>query len=103
MDKQELIDDLLFQLERRENDFPIIDKDGKVLFPVLSKSGIRTEWIEPVATHYRFGRGGMMESYTEPKGLKGYRGICVEINDHGNVTVWDCFKNGSRKELASRV
>ncbi len=32
-----------------------------------------------------------------------FRGIAVEINDHGNVTVWNCFKNGSIREIASRV
>jgi hypothetical protein len=33
----------------------------------------------------------------------GYRGEMVEINDHGNITVFKCFKNGNRREIASRV
>jgi hypothetical protein len=33
----------------------------------------------------------------------GYRGEMIEINDHGNITVFKCFKNGNRREIASRV
>jgi len=101
--KQELISELLDLLERRENEFPIIDEKGNVKFPILNKSGIRTDWEEPMATIYRFGRGGILRQFQQPKGLKGYRGICLEVNDHGNVTVWFCYKNGKRRELASRV
>jgi len=32
-----------------------------------------------------------------------YRGYALEINDHGNVTVWNCFKNGKLREVVSRV
>jgi hypothetical protein len=84
-EQQEYILELLDEINRKENEFPIIDKNGKVLFPVLSRGGIRIDWEE------------------KSKGLKNYRGICVEINDHGNVTVWNCFKNGKRKEIVSRV
>ena len=34
---------------------------------------------------------------------KHYRGVALEINDHGNVTAWNCFKNGTCREIASRV
>jgi hypothetical protein len=34
---------------------------------------------------------------------KGYRGLVVEVNDHGNVTLWMCYKNGKLKEIESRV
>lgn len=34
---------------------------------------------------------------------KRYRGLALEINERGNVTVWNCFKNGSVREIASRV
>jgi len=32
-----------------------------------------------------------------------YRGEVLEINDHGNVTLWYKFKNGNYREIASRV
>jgi hypothetical protein len=89
-DGQELIDEMLFAVSDRTNDFPIIDDKGRVLFPVLSKAGIRQRWEEPTAK-------------VSEKGLKGYSGLCLEINDHGNVTVWKCSKNGNRREVASRV
>jgi hypothetical protein len=102
-ERQELIDELLGMLSRRENDFPIIDEKGTVKFPVLNAAGIRTDWEEPMSTYYRFATGGILKAYKQPKGLKGYRGICVEINDHGNVSVLMCYKNGKTKEIASRV
>lgn len=83
--QQELIDEMLNQVYCKENDFVTIDKDGDVHFPVL--------------------RNGVV-IYTETnltQSTKGYRGLALEVNDHGNVTVWNCFKNGNRKEVASRV
>lgn len=35
--------------------------------------------------------------------VKNYRGIAMVINDHGNITVWNCFKNGNTRAIASRV
>lgn len=32
-----------------------------------------------------------------------YRGMALQINERGNVTVWKCFKNGTNREIASRV
>jgi hypothetical protein len=32
-----------------------------------------------------------------------YKGLALEINDHGNVTLWNVFKNGNVREIASRV
>jgi hypothetical protein len=32
-----------------------------------------------------------------------YAGLRLEINDHGNVTLYRQFLNGSRHEIASRV
>ena len=83
MNKNEVLEEMLFAYENRENDFPVIS-DGEVLFPVFTKSGIVHNW-------------------ETKEDLKGYRGLALEINDHGNVTVWNCFKNGNRKEIASRV
>lgn len=34
---------------------------------------------------------------------KGYKGLVLHVNDHGNVTLYKAFKNGSFHELASRV
>jgi hypothetical protein len=34
---------------------------------------------------------------------KGFRGLVLHINDHGNVTLYRAFKNGSFHEIASRV
>ena len=34
---------------------------------------------------------------------EGYRGLCLHINDHGNVTFYKCFKNGNRRIIADRV
>lgn len=33
----------------------------------------------------------------------GYAGEVLHINDHGNVTLYRAFKNGSLHEIASRV
>lgn len=80
--KQELIDDMLFTYQNREHDFAIIDDCGMFKIPIQNSKGI-------VVTH-------------EPQ-VDGYRGIALEINDHGNVTVWSVFKNGNKREIASRV
>lgn len=63
--KQRLIDEMIEQLDNRENHFPVVADLSKL----------------------------------PPK----YRGIAMEINDHGNITVWKCFKNGNNREIASRV
>jgi hypothetical protein len=34
---------------------------------------------------------------------KGYAGMVLHINDHGNVTLYRAFKNGSFHEVASCV
>lgn len=34
---------------------------------------------------------------------EGYKGEVLEVNDHGNVTLYRCFKNGNLREIASRV
>jgi len=83
---QQLLEDMLFQVENRDNEFPVIDEDGNFKFPVLTKSGIREAW-----------------SVDENYGKAKYRGHVLEINDHGNVTVWMQFLNGNRREVASRV
>lgn len=85
MNKQSLITDMLGEYERRENEFPVINGKGKFCVPVLSKHGIVQRYDERDVPH------------------AGYRGIVLEINDHGNVTVWRYFKNGNTRELASRV
>lgn len=79
---QQLLEDMLFQYENREADFPIIADNGKLHIPNLSPNGIVQGWSE-----------------TNRK----YRGLVLEINDHGNVTVWMQFLNGNRREVASRV
>ena len=32
-----------------------------------------------------------------------YRGFALHINDHGNIALYNCFKNGNVREIASRV
>ena len=34
---------------------------------------------------------------------KNYRGLFLQINDHGNITLYNCYKNGNVREIASRV
>lgn len=34
---------------------------------------------------------------------EGYRGQVLHVNDHGNVTLYNAFKNGNFHEIASRV
>ena len=34
---------------------------------------------------------------------EGYRGQVLHVNDHGNVTLYNAFKNGSLHEVASCV
>lgn len=34
---------------------------------------------------------------------KNYVGLCLQINDHGNVTAYRVFKNGNCREIASMV
>ena len=80
--QQELINEMLFTCENKENDFPIINLSGEIVFPILSPAGI-------------------VRGYKE--GPQNYKGLALEVNERGNVTVWKCFKNGTRKEIASRV
>lgn len=80
-----LINDMIIQAENRVNAFPIIDTKRIFKVPVLSASGI------------------VMRYEAKPIPAKGYRGLVLEINDHGNVTVWLYYKNGKRQEVASRV
>lgn len=80
--KQQLLDDMLSQYQNREADFAIIADNGKLHIPNLSPNGIVQGWSE-----------------TNRK----YRGLVLEVNDHGNVTVWKQFKNSNRREIASRV
>lgn len=79
--KQQLIDDMLSCCERKENDFPIINQSGNVAHPII--------------------HNGIVRGYRELH--CSYKGLAIEVNDHGNVTVWKCFKNGNRREVASRV
>lgn len=34
---------------------------------------------------------------------KNFRGVVLEINDHGNIALWRVFKNGKCREIASQV
>ena len=34
---------------------------------------------------------------------KGYRGLVLEVNDHGNITLWKAFKKGTFHEVISRI
>lgn len=80
----DLINQMMDEVQRRENTFPIIDDHGAIKFPILTPSGLVRDWDTRDT-------------------LKGYRGLCLEQNDHGNVTVWKCFANGKRIEVTSRV
>ena len=84
--RERLLDEMIQQLENRENDFPIIDEYGHFKWPILSKAGIREAWCED-----------------ENHGAGTYSGYVLEINDQGNVTVWMQFKNGKRREIISKV
>jgi hypothetical protein len=81
--KNEMLQDAIFSHENRENEFPTINQHGKINFPICYN--------------------GIVRSYEQKETLKGYKGICLEVNDHGNVTLWNCFKNGNRREIASQV
>jgi len=35
--------------------------------------------------------------------VDNYKGLVFEINDHGNVTLWNHFKNGNNRELSSFI
>lgn len=87
--KQQLLEDMLRQVQDRENDFPVIFEDGQFGFPIYDhKTGIRYGY----------------DKYPDSDSLPvKYRGLVLEVNDHGNVTVWNQFKNGNRREVASRV
>lgn len=68
------------------NEFPVIDEKGNFNIPILSEVGIRKGWETYDSDNY-------------PK----YRGVVLEVNDHGNVTLWNRFKNGHMREIASIV
>lgn len=103
-EKFEMINDMLRQVRDRENDFPIIDEKGAILFPVCDqRTGIRTGWTERMGKVYRFAKGGERTLETFPLGTRGYNGNILEVNERGNVTVYRCYKNGKRKEIASMV
>lgn len=63
--KQQLIDEMLIDVSKKENEFPVVHD----LSEVPNK----------------------------------FKGIAMEINDRGNITVWNVFKNGNCREIASRV
>ena len=83
--KNELLNDMLMQYECRENTFPVIDDKGNFMVPVLSKHGIVLRYDKKQVPD------------------KGFRGLVLEINDHGNISVNMFYKNGKTKEIASRV
>lgn len=81
--QQQLITEMLYAVERKENDFAIVSPTSdKILLPILSN-------------------GGIVRGYEDAP--KNWKGIALEVNDHGNVTVLNCFKNGKRNVIASRV
>ncbi len=63
--RQTFIDEMLFKLSIKENDFPVISDLNEL--------------------------------------PDKFKGICMEINDHGNIEIWRVFKNGKLREIASRV
>lgn len=85
--KQNLVNDLLADMHRHEHDFPVISDAGGADFWLSKKAG-ETVKVNADALY---------------REMKGYKGLALEINDHGNVTVFRCFKNGNRREIASRV
>jgi hypothetical protein len=84
--KQQMLSDMLQQVQDKENEFPVIDDKGYFKIPILSDSGIRKGWETYDSDNY-------------PK----YKGYVLEVNDHGNVTVWNRFLSGEMREVASRV
>jgi hypothetical protein len=82
--QQRLISDMLTEMENRENEFPVIDTKGKFLTPILTNGVVKN-----------------YNTLNEPP--KRFRGLVLEINDHGNITVWMYYKNGNIRELAGRV
>lgn len=85
--QQELIDELLRQVADKENTFRVISDGRGASYSVNHEGEV-----------YDFINADMVESY-----MKGYKGLVMEINDHGNVTVSKRFKNGNQREIASRV
>jgi len=80
---QSVLSDMLQQVEQKENDFAIVSPTtGKILLPILSS-------------------GGIVRGYEDAP--ERFKGIALEINERGNVTLWNCFKNGNKREMASRV
>ena len=82
--KNEMLQDAMFQLELRENEFAVIDEKGNFKIPRLIH-----------------GRCYGCDVYKERP--KHYKGLVLEVNDHGNITLWNCFKNGNMREIASQV
>lgn len=83
--RRELLEDMLFRFDRNENTFPVFDEKGKIHIPILNQNDI------------------VISTSIQNDLPRGFKGLVLEINDHGNVTVWKCFKNGNRREVASRV
>ena len=77
---------MLQQFEDRINQFPVIDEFGHFKWPILSKSGIRESWC-----------------FDENQGAETYWGYVLEINVHGNVTVWMQYKNGKRVLICFQI
>lgn len=46
-------------------------------------------------------KGKIVEDLSEVP--EGYRGQVLHVNDHGNVSLYNSFKNGNLHEVASRV
>lgn len=87
---------MLEELSDNDYDFVVITDTGRVRIPIITYN--ETMAVFPAGEIHHFG----IELPCDVD-FRGYRGRALEINDHGNVTVWDCFKNGNRREIASRV
>jgi len=63
----------------------------------------RQEIIDEILESIRFGDNDYPVFSNWSELPERYRGWAVEINDHGNITIWNCFKNGNARKIASRV
>ena len=76
--KQRMLNDVMFEQSRREFSGLCVSSNG-----MRDEIQLNNEWLD-----------------AEPK---HYAGLRLEVNDHGNVTLYRQFRNGSLHEIASRV
>jgi hypothetical protein len=68
-----------------------------------AKPYTRGRWIDHEMIQENVYEGYLLRVFDLNDIPDGFRGLVLEINDHGNMTLWNHFKNGNNREIWSVV